>query len=216
MNAVIRRAARPGHQGRQQVEPLVHVEAEGAVRVDVRPEQRSQSSSDSFFAQAGSARTSSHSLGDCTSDGYGSTIQNYCTLVISQPDLSLCEITGIISDRELAGGNGSYWLNTPDVRSGTKVLVIPFEGLSQAESWVSTGANEPLAQEQVAEVLGQEDLTTLAKALGIPASEVSAGLAEKIPAVVDGASPDGKPAVASERPPAADLGSGQIVIVKVA
>jgi integrase len=31
-----------GHGGRQQVEPLVHVEAEGAVRVDVRPEQGGQ------------------------------------------------------------------------------------------------------------------------------------------------------------------------------
>ncbi|HWI81318.1 YidB family protein [Ramlibacter sp.] len=62
---------------------------------------------------------------------------------------------------------------------------------AQANSWVSTGRNEPLASQQVRELVGGEELLQLAQQLGVEEQEVASGFAEILPQVVDHATPQG-------------------------
>ena len=74
------------------------------------------------------------------------------------------------------------------------------EGLAeQANSWVGTGANEPITADDVRKVLGSEELTKIAGQLGISEDDAATALAQVLPAVVDNVSPDG------ELPPAGEL-----------
>ncbi len=68
----------------------------------------------------------------------------------------------------------------------------------QAQSWVSTGANDGLRAEEIDQVVGGEELSRLARQLGVTEQEVSQGLAEIMPEMVDQLSPDG------QLPPEAD------------
>lgn len=68
----------------------------------------------------------------------------------------------------------------------------------QADSWVSTGGNVDLRAEEADEVVGGEELSRLAKQLGVPEREVALGFAEIVPELVDKLSPGG------EVPPEAD------------
>ncbi|MDF2465463.1 MAG: pbpA2 [Ramlibacter sp.] len=68
----------------------------------------------------------------------------------------------------------------------------------QADSWVSTGGNQPLRAEEADEVVGGEELSRLAQQLGVPEREVALGFAEIVPELVDQLSPGG------EVPPEAD------------
>ena len=61
----------------------------------------------------------------------------------------------------------------------------------QVRSWLSTGANSPLQVDAIDNVVGREDLSTLARQLGVQESEVSSGLAEILPEVVNQLSPEG-------------------------
>ncbi|MFI5831375.1 YidB family protein [Streptomyces sp. NPDC051578] len=107
-------------------------------------------------------------------------------------------------------------LATEGVDDSDQELVIPLEDLTQVESWVSTGANEPLPPQQVAGLIGEERLTLLGDALGLSAVEASATLAQEIPALVDGASPDGTLDLDPAKPTVVRLGRGQIALVKIA
>ncbi|HSI55499.1 MAG TPA: YidB family protein [Ramlibacter sp.] len=68
----------------------------------------------------------------------------------------------------------------------------------QAKSWMSTGENEPLDTDAIDNVIGREELSRLARQLGVPEQEVATGFAEILPEVVDQLSPEG------ELPPEAD------------
>jgi uncharacterized protein YidB (DUF937 family) len=68
----------------------------------------------------------------------------------------------------------------------------------KAQSWVSTGANDALSPEEIDEVVGGDELSRLARQLGVSEQEVSQGLAEIMPEMVDQLSPDG------QLPPEAD------------
>ncbi|MRD46520.1 DUF937 domain-containing protein [Caenimonas koreensis DSM 17982] len=75
---------------------------------------------------------------------------------------------------------------------------------AQALSWLSTGANTPLQAEAIDSVVDHEDVSVLARQLGVQETEVSSGLAEILPEVVNQLSPAG--AIASEADEALDAG----------
>jgi uncharacterized protein YidB (DUF937 family) len=63
---------------------------------------------------------------------------------------------------------------------------------AQANSWVGTGANEPVTGDQVARVLGDQEISQIAQQLGVSNEEAAGELAQVLPQVVDKASPDGQ------------------------
>ena len=61
----------------------------------------------------------------------------------------------------------------------------------QADSWVGTGANEPVSADQLAAALPDE-VSQIAAQAGLDPSEVSASLSELLPGLVDRVSPNGQ------------------------
>jgi len=65
-------------------------------------------------------------------------------------------------------------------------------GLGQAVgSWISTGANQPVTGQQLQDALPADLLAQLAAKAGIDPSQVSSGLAQVLPSLVDHLSPNG-------------------------
>jgi uncharacterized protein YidB (DUF937 family) len=62
----------------------------------------------------------------------------------------------------------------------------------QANSWVSNAPNQALAPQQVSEVVGQDEVASIAQRLGVDQQQVAGGLAEILPRLVDHATPDGQ------------------------
>ena len=66
-------------------------------------------------------------------------------------------------------------------------------GLSaQADSWVGTGANEPLAPQEVRAVVGEDAVHQVAQEAGISEDEAADVLAAVVPQVVNGLTPNGQ------------------------
>jgi uncharacterized protein YidB (DUF937 family) len=66
-------------------------------------------------------------------------------------------------------------------------------GLSaQADSWVGTGANAPVSAQEVRGVVGDDTVTELARQAGISDDQAADVLAQVVPQVVNGLTPDGK------------------------
>lgn len=90
---------------------------------------------------------------------------------------------GAMADlQELAGhfGNG-----------GLENVVSKFQagGLGEVvQSWVGTGANLPVSPEQLEQILGSEQVTKVASALGIDTSQ----LATALPGLINHLTPDGQ------------------------
>ena len=61
----------------------------------------------------------------------------------------------------------------------------------QADSWVGTGANEPLPSQAIDEVFGHDQLHRIAQQAGIGDDEARSGLSELLPDVVDHFTPGG-------------------------
>jgi uncharacterized protein YidB (DUF937 family) len=60
-----------------------------------------------------------------------------------------------------------------------------------ADSWVGTGANVPLSNEQVEAALGAETTDEMARQAGVDAETTKSALGTMIPSVVDSLTPDG-------------------------
>ena len=66
-------------------------------------------------------------------------------------------------------------------------------GLSaQVDSWVGTGANEPVSGKDIEQAAGKEEIQKVAQQLGISESQAADALAQALPEVVDKVSPEGK------------------------
>ena len=66
-------------------------------------------------------------------------------------------------------------------------------GLSaQADSWVGTGPNEPLAPSQVRAVVGEDAVQEVAREAGISEDEAADVLAAVVPQMVNGLTPNGQ------------------------
>lgn len=77
---------------------------------------------------------------------------------------------------------------------GVKEVLLRFEQKgfgAQADSWVSTGANQSLKAEEIDEVVGGEELSRMSRKLGVTEREVALGLADILPELVDQLTPDG-------------------------
>ena len=61
-----------------------------------------------------------------------------------------------------------------------------------AESWVTTGANEPVTPPRLERALGPDVLDTLVKQTGLTRSELLARLSRTLPEAVDKYTPDGR------------------------
>ena len=62
----------------------------------------------------------------------------------------------------------------------------------EVASWVSKGENLPVSASQINDALGSDTLTNLAKKFGIDPADLSAKIAEHLPAVIDKLTPDGE------------------------
>jgi uncharacterized protein YidB (DUF937 family) len=66
-------------------------------------------------------------------------------------------------------------------------------GLGEAaQSWVSTGPNQPVSGDQISQVLGGDMIGNLARQLGMDPSAVSGQLSQMLPEVVDRLTPNGQ------------------------
>ncbi|MEV5509855.1 YidB family protein [Streptomyces orinoci] len=100
-------------------------------------------------------------------------------------------------------------------RAESQGLMIPLSQVYQAKSWVSTGPNTPLLRQDVVNGIGLDNLQALAEASGIPVDDIVAEAIEKLPALVDSASPRGTLIVDPENPPTVGLGIAKILLTKI-
>jgi uncharacterized protein YidB (DUF937 family) len=66
-------------------------------------------------------------------------------------------------------------------------------GLETAvQSWLGTGANLPVSAEQIAQLLGSTQLAAIARQIGLDPQQVSSGIPQHLPGLVDRLSPEGR------------------------
>ena len=78
---------------------------------------------------------------------------------------------------------------------GLKDLMDRFRQTGQeqkAQSWVSTGANQSIAPNELEQVLGEERIKWLVKETGMPRDQLLTNLSGELPAAVDELTPDGR------------------------
>ena len=63
---------------------------------------------------------------------------------------------------------------------------------AQADSWVSTGQNQPISTDALSQVLGQGQLGRIAQQLGMSQGEAAGGLASMLPQMIDKMTPQGE------------------------
>lgn len=63
---------------------------------------------------------------------------------------------------------------------------------SQADSWVSTGQNQPISGDALSQVLGQGQLGQIAQQLGMSHGDAAGGLASLLPQLIDRMTPQGQ------------------------
>lgn len=88
-----------------------------------------------------------------------------------------------------------------------------------AASWVGTGENKSINPEELANVLGKDQIAALAQQAGIPESQGGSVLSQVLPAMVDKLTPDGKVPESSSFPTWGKVllgGVGAAVTAKVA
>ncbi len=81
-----------------------------------------------------------------------------------------------------------------DQHGGVQGIVREFEqkGLGPTiQSWVGTGANQPISPDQLQRALGPELMQRLSEKSGISVDELSQKLAQVLPQAVDKMTPDG-------------------------
>jgi len=61
----------------------------------------------------------------------------------------------------------------------------------QLKSWISTGENMPISGDQLSQALGSDKIRDIAGQLGMSQGDVSGGLADMLPQLIDKLSPNG-------------------------
>jgi uncharacterized protein YidB (DUF937 family) len=90
----------------------------------------------------------------------------------------------------LLGGLGGGGLG-----SGLRDLLDRFRQTGhedKAQSWVSTGANRPIAANELEQVLGAERIEWLMQQTGLPRDQLLAGLSKELPGAIDKLTPKGQ------------------------
>ena len=76
---------------------------------------------------------------------------------------------------------------------GGLISAMQQKGLGQeANSWVGTGANQPVAPHQLADALGEDTVDDLQQQTGLPREQLLAQLAQELPEAINQATPDGR------------------------
>ncbi|MFI7394904.1 YidB family protein [Streptomyces tendae] len=141
--------------------------------------------------------------------------ENFSTSAGQGNDGASGSLDGYYCVAVLPDGDGAQTSEEALARAESQGLMIPLAQVYQAKSWVSTGANTPLLRQDVVNGIGRDNLGALAEASGMSFDEVVAEAVEKLPALVDGASPEGTLVVDSRNPPAAGLGIARIVLIRL-
>lgn len=87
--------------------------------------------------------------------------------------------------------------------SGLEALVEKLRngGLrEQVESWISTGANRPVAPQELERALGEDEADRLASGAGVERSGLLALLSQMLPRLIDGMTPQGRMPTQGEMP----------------
>jgi len=105
--------------------------------------------------------------------------------------------TGSPIPTSTGGGLGSVvsGLGAGGLGAGLKDLLDRFRAsghADKAQSWVSTGANHPIAPHELEETLGAERIQWLMEQTGLPKDQLLAGLSNELPKTIDQLTPDGQ------------------------
>jgi uncharacterized protein YidB (DUF937 family) len=93
-----------------------------------------------------------------------------------------------------SGTGGAVGGNT-GLGSGLKDLLDRFRQNGQedkVQSWVSTGANKPIAPQEIEQALGDERIEWLVEQTGMPREQLLQGLSGELPQAIDKLTPDGR------------------------
>jgi len=106
--------------------------------------------------------------------------------------------TGNLASAPAAAGGSSGvlgGLGAGGLGAGLKDLLDRFRQsghADKAQSWVSTGANTPIAANELEQVLGAERIQWLMEQTGLPREALLAGLSNELPAAIDKLTPTGE------------------------
>ena len=111
----------------------------------------------------------------------------------------LDQVAGALANGQSAQGNPlldivMQLVNNPQT-GGLAGLVAKLQqgGIGDiVNSWVSTGQNLPVSGEQLQSALGGDMLGQIAAHLGVSPQQASGGLADLLPQVIDGLTPNGQ------------------------
>ena len=111
---------------------------------------------------------------------------------IAESDMGLLDglLGGIVGAEMVTVVNGLI-----EKHGGVQGLVSEFEqqGLGgMIQSWVGTGANQPISPEQIHQTIGIDTLKQFAEKLGISPEVLAGKLADVLPKTVDQLTPNGK------------------------
>lgn len=109
------------------------------------------------------------------------------------------ELTRAAGAAEGAGSSGNLTDGIMDMLGGQQGgglmnLIQQFNagGLGDImQSWISTGQNLPISQQQIQSVLGNQMIQGVAKRAGISPDAAGAGLAQLLPKIIDQLTPNG-------------------------
>ncbi|HKQ11927.1 MAG TPA: YidB family protein [Steroidobacteraceae bacterium] len=99
-----------------------------------------------------------------------------------------------VGNTPASGGLGGV-LAGGSLGAGLKDLLDRFRQSGQddkVQSWVSTGANKPIAPNEVEHALGEERIQWLMEQTGLPRDQLLNGLSGELPQAIDKLTPDGR------------------------
>ena len=112
--------------------------------------------------------------------------------VLGQPsDGTLSSGIGNVLTQLLSGGQGV----SQNQGGGIAGLIQQFRGVGLghvANSWVGTGANQPVSPQQLRTVFGDNQVESMARQSGLPSQDFLSQLSQHLPRVVDGMTPEGR------------------------
>lgn len=107
----------------------------------------------------------------------------------------LDQMTGMLGGQSGKLGQYQAILSWLESQGGIQGVLDKFRqgGLGAlVESWISSGVNLPVSADQITSVLGSPAIGQLAEKLGMNTQGASSLIAEYLPKVIDGLSPDGQ------------------------
>ena len=116
--------------------------------------------------------------------GLFTTLAEMVVSGFGNPDSTEAKVAGAVMKRLQTNDGGGLSALLQDLES---------KGLGHiAQSWVGTGANQPITAEQLQKVLGSDWMQQIAARLGVSPDVVAAHLSEILPKIVDRLTPNGQ------------------------